>query len=499
MSGKHFFTGQVLCSSTCPIEHIDIPGDDDENTIKEPERGWPDASLSALNNLQADKSEWLSDTAIEVAVREYHAGLAPAVQRRVDVQHKLIDAEVFVPGRRGEDALSKLVARKRDRLWRAMREAEYSIFPVNTRGNHWVTVVLHKELCQDNTSAGAGAGAGSEDTGAGKKQQHYGHVTGMAVVDPFRDSQRVALVTSRMESLLKRAAGFTFAEDYQRSIWSPHQPDISSCGPRSYWCAKQLLDRVQALYEAGRFYDETFWDHLSGWFDEAFVRGEMIGRAAWAGVKDMDYRARVAVECVNRVRRYGDRSVNPKWRSAAQTVKPTSSSSSRAYEKRPRDEPPQGEEPAPKRRSYTGPPASLRPGAQLPRLTEEERRRAAERLPSAMAVDNNAYTLSTGQPHKHAVASLAKPVQQSGVSNVARDLSHPADSSKKKSPTWAAASGSGDADMTWSSQIDDEEAEGFAEVVALLYDPDGNLLDAAQTQRPSEDDPVTGFNWAETF
>jgi len=479
MSGIHFFTGQVICSPTCPIEHIDIPGD----RIKAPEEGWPD--ISGLNNLQASNTQWLSDSAIEAAVREYHSGLAPDVQSWIDVTLPLINSEVFFPGQQGEDALVKFIYRRRDRMYRAMKQKEYSIFPVNTQGNHWVTVVLHKELSADTDAKGKGKG---------KNKKTYSRIGQMAVIDPFRDDGRIALVTSRMESILRGAAGFQFSENFSRTIWCPHQPDGTSCGPRSYWCAKQLMDRIQGFYESGYFYNERFWGDLSGWFNEDFVRGEMIGRTAWAGVKAMGYNARLAIECVNRVKNYGDRSPDPTWLSAATTMKP--SNNHLAYEKRRADKPPP-EEPTPRRRRLAdpGPPPRLVPGVDLPRETGEDALPLVGRIPSAMEVDNSAQELASDQPHRHAVAKTPKR-EDDDVADMLEDVRLPADSPRRRAPTWSPVPRSSD---PYSNPfMPPREPEEYASVVDQLYDPNGNPF--VEQPEASEEDPFIGpFSWGETF
>jgi hypothetical protein len=189
-------------------------------------------------------------------------------------------------------------------MYRAIKAKEYSIWPINTGGNHWVTVVLHKRRGPDR----------SDDN-----KQAWVRITEMAVIDSFRNSTTIKMVHTQIRKLLE-AGNFTFAPKYERKVWSPLQRDSSSCGPRSYWCAKQFMDRISRLTEDDIDYHEGLWVDLSGWFDEDFVRGEMIGRAAWDAVRAMDYNARVAIECVNRVRKHDDAS--SAWKNAGRLLRP---------------------------------------------------------------------------------------------------------------------------------------------------------------------------------
>ncbi|KAI3318798.1 hypothetical protein HD806DRAFT_302841 [Xylariaceae sp. AK1471] len=298
MSGINYRTGQNLCSPTCPVEHIDIPS----NRIRKPANGWP--SIGGLHSLQYSRDTWLNDEAILVANKVYHSSLPKDVRDQIDITQPGIDARVFYSGRTGVDALYNVLKGPLTRMYKTIKAKEYNIWPINTNGNHWVTVIIHKKQRPD------------KDNG---NKQAWTHITEMAVVDPYRSGATMNMVHTQIRKLLE-AGKFTFALDYERKVWSSLQRDASSCGPRSYWCAKQFMDRILWLYESKSSYNENLWDDLSGWFDEDFVRGEMIGRAAWNAIRDMNYNARVAIECVNRVRKHD--AISDKWKNAGQLMRP---------------------------------------------------------------------------------------------------------------------------------------------------------------------------------
>ncbi|KAI0873276.1 hypothetical protein GGS24DRAFT_501979 [Hypoxylon argillaceum] len=298
MSGRKYRTGQNLCSASCPVNHIAIPA----NELQEPRGGWPD--IRGLHSLNYSRDAWLAGDAIEVSIGEVINGLPRELKERIDLAIPGVDPRVWHKGPDGYDALMRALKSPARRAFRKMRTTEYSFLPICTDGNHWVLVVIHK-LQRPILDDPAG---GSE----------WSHVAQMGVFDSYRDTVRVKMVQERMREWLERSGGFTFAPTYKKTAWVPMQNDINSCGPRAYWVAKQFLARLLRLYERSKFYESTIWKDFSGWFNEDFERGEMMGRCAWAAVRAMDYRARVAVECVNQVREY--QRPNAAWQDAGELM-----------------------------------------------------------------------------------------------------------------------------------------------------------------------------------
>ncbi|TGJ79257.1 hypothetical protein E0Z10_g9509 [Xylaria hypoxylon] len=303
-------TAQNVCSASCPIQHIAIP----MNQIKAPSNSWPD--VRGLHSLNYSRDKWLAGDAIEVAIATYTRGLPQALQEKIGLGIPGVNPKVWHRGSAGNDALNMAIKTPARRGLARLRTTEYSILPVCTDSDHWVLVVLHKER---------------RPTGPGNKIE-WSHIAQVAVLDPYRDSARMRMVDERMQAWLKQAGKFTYSNNYRRVVWIPMQKDTTSCGPRAYWHAKQLLDRLLELHESGVDYSDYVWKDLSGWFNEDFVRGEMAGRCAWDGVRAMDYNARISIECVNRVKEY-DR---PKgaWKKAGELMKPADFSQMKP-EKRP--------------------------------------------------------------------------------------------------------------------------------------------------------------------
>lgn len=274
-------TGQNVCSAGCPIDHIDPALD----KIQEPSNSWPD--IRGLHSLNHMRDAWLVGDAIEVSIKMYVSGLPSALQDKIWVGIPGVDAQVWHMGAEGRDALLRAIKTPARRAFRMFKMTEYSILPICTNGNHWVLAIVHKN---------------QRPAATGGENKEWSHVAQVAVLDPFRSSARTRMVQARLREWLEKAGKFTFAADYEKTVWIPLQKDHTSCGPRAYWASKQILDRLLVFHENHLDYEPRLWAGLSGWFNEDFVRAEMMGRCAWAGVRAMDYKARIAIECVNEVK-----------------------------------------------------------------------------------------------------------------------------------------------------------------------------------------------------
>ncbi|KAI1432500.1 hypothetical protein GGR50DRAFT_591666 [Xylaria sp. CBS 124048] len=306
-------TSQNLCSATCPVDHI-AP---ESTAIKEPSGSWPD--IRGFNSLNYSRTAWLSGDAIEVSLAVYKESLPRRLQEKIDIVIPGVDPKVWSTGNVGAQALKEAIQHPAKRALARMKRTEYSFIPICTNGDHWVLVVIHKEHPREVAPGSAEAA-------------EYSHVAQIAVLDPFHDAQRLNMVHRQMKDWLHRAGGLSFSPFHRRPVWIPSQHDGTSCGPRVYWNAKQIIDRLLELHELESSYDENIWRPLSGWFNEHFVRGEMLGRCAWEGIRAMDYKARMAIECVNRVRQNGAKTA--KWERADKLMAPPDLSAA-VPEKRP--------------------------------------------------------------------------------------------------------------------------------------------------------------------
>ncbi|KAI0545579.1 hypothetical protein F4679DRAFT_457944 [Xylaria curta] len=300
---------RVLCSASCPVNHIDNAS---RITKKE---GWPD--IRGLNSLNASRTSWLAADAIEKSIAVYVRGFPDALQGMIGLEMLTLNPLIwYMPNPsqslhhaqhlRGREFLQKSIMSPPRRLVSRLKRTEYSIFPLCVNNNHWVLVVLHKSQVPS---------ANDPST------REWSKIVQATVIDPQRSTVTVDFVHSTMRSWFTHAAGFTFAPDYVKNVWVPLQRDNNSCGPRAYWNAKQILDRLLELHENGLNYDASLWSEFSGWFNEGFVREEMRGRCAAAAVQEMEYGARVAVEVVNQTREFSASGGTAAW-GLAQMLKP---------------------------------------------------------------------------------------------------------------------------------------------------------------------------------
>ncbi|KAI1407911.1 hypothetical protein F5Y13DRAFT_173763 [Hypoxylon sp. FL1857] len=277
---------QVLCTDPgttrgdCRIAHIELPPIGGKGLATTKENG----AVRGLSSLLANREEWLTDDAIYKALRPVHDGLPRSVRSRITIPVVEITG-LFVEGDRNYDDLISAPkgGRRYGRVFQQFKETEYSLWPINFAGNHWELVFIHKKRVD-----------GGE----------WSHILHIAVIDGWRDEstrRRKAFVDARLRRLFEKF-NFTFEPNCERNVWAPWQKDTWSCGLRAYWAAKQMMSRILQHHEEGSSYDEELWLPLSGWFNPDFVRWEMIGLNAYHCVKELDYRARVAVELVNQVR-----------------------------------------------------------------------------------------------------------------------------------------------------------------------------------------------------
>ncbi|KAI0487719.1 hypothetical protein F4859DRAFT_267674 [Xylaria cf. heliscus] len=293
---------RVLCTSTCPVHHIETGLD----RLKPPPAGWPD--IRGLNSLNASRNTWLTEAAIETSINTYIRGLPGGLQDMIGDGSFGLNPLIWSQNAQGRDQLARAIASPSRRTIRRLKAKEYYIGGVCCEGNHWVLVILHMNQA-------------SNPDDASKKE--WSRVVQAAVLDPYRSTSNTEFVHKTLREWMTRAGKFTFAPNYRKTVWVPLQRDGHSCGPRAYWHAKQLLDRLLELHENGVNYDPSLWGDLSGWFNESFVRDEMRGRCAAAAVREMDYNARVAVEIVNKTAEFGEPIKNKSsWKSARDMMRP---------------------------------------------------------------------------------------------------------------------------------------------------------------------------------
>jgi hypothetical protein len=115
-----------------------------------------------------------------------------------------------------------------------------------------------------------------------------------------------------------------------------------------------------------------------------------------------------------------------------------------------------------------------------------------------MEVDNSAQELASDQPHLHAVAKAPRREEDS-VAAMLEDIRLPADSPRRRAPTWSPVPRSSD---PYSNPfVPPREPEDYTAVLDQIYDPAGNPLAVPpEATEENEEDPFSGsFSWGEVF
>lgn len=292
-----------MCRSKteCEIEHLALPEKKDYPALSD--TAWDAGRL--LSQLQYSRTSVITWESMRIALHAYHQTLPATVQHQILV-HVGNYPHIFGDTGRGNAEWVQDCTRALGFLSTSFAAHEYVIWPFFDEYNHWVTAIIRM-------------------TKAKPSDETRTHVAQISLVDPLRDqrsSRRVGVFKARLLLILRQTLNFSLAPSTSRwqDVWTPtqHSDVNNSSGPRVYWACKETMRRILEMYEAGVGYHESLWNDHSGWFHEAMVRQEIIGSHAWLAIEGMDYRGRVAVEAINRVRKDRD---SP-WEEAGGRMRP---------------------------------------------------------------------------------------------------------------------------------------------------------------------------------
>lgn len=215
-----------------------------------------------------------------------------------------------------------------DRMFRNMKLCQYLFWPINTGQNHYVTLIM--VLGKDPAAVKA-----RQDYMKIPAHVHsevlntpvpYDQVLQWSVVDPKRgelDSkgkqlnqrerdrhdQRVHRVRRRVRRILTQGGFNMSAAVYSQSTGSPAHtlpwvpPQLAgddwSSGMRAFALIRKQCDMIVDFHCAEVPFDEAyFWERSPGWLNPHQVRHEMMGLLAVNCVRDMRWKARLAIEPV---------------------------------------------------------------------------------------------------------------------------------------------------------------------------------------------------------
>ncbi|KAI0844284.1 hypothetical protein F5Y00DRAFT_274161 [Daldinia vernicosa] len=270
---------QILCGTQgsdqgqCRQRHIELPG----SNLPTPPNGWPD--IRGLNQLQASREEWLNGDALDKALKVYHNSLPKLARDLIHIADTSIEGIFGTSTKAFEDIL----ARNYNRFCRSLRRTEYTLWPMNIHGNHWELGVIRKE-------------------NPNNENEGWTRIVQVGIIDSWEDTKRgprKQFAEGRLKKFLKKNK-FTFDRHHRRDVSTDRQLDMWSCGLRTFWAARHIMDRIVAMTRGDTYhYNETLWEDMAGWFNPDLVRWEMIGLTAYDAVREMGYRARIAVEVVS--------------------------------------------------------------------------------------------------------------------------------------------------------------------------------------------------------
>ncbi|KAI0376757.1 hypothetical protein F5Y04DRAFT_265681 [Hypomontagnella monticulosa] len=290
MAGHLNYTpAQVVCNrgGTCPIQHLISP---EKKAIPKPKE-WPD--LRGLNALQASREEWVNGDAIDKALTMVHLGLHADVKGRIQVIdtniRNMFNLNITASK---PDEFENILNANYPRWFALFSTTEFTLWPINFDSCHWVLCVMRK----------------TNPTG---KKGGWNHITHFCILDSWvgwadhDDATRRRFLEQRIKRFVSKL-GFMVAAEARREVWVPRQLDYWSCGLRTYWAARRMMDRIREL-ELGEYTDqEALWRPLTGGVDCDFVRWEMIGLNISAAIRQMGYGGRAAIEIVSQVRAGGE-------------------------------------------------------------------------------------------------------------------------------------------------------------------------------------------------
>ncbi|KAI0967245.1 hypothetical protein F4678DRAFT_475449 [Xylaria arbuscula] len=271
--------------------------------------------LYALNSLQLRRGWPLEPLNVQIPMEYLCDNLPPGARDLIGIG-VCGSTYVFNCDEEVVDRRIRKMYRKWPGFWNIFRTSEYVFWPIEAERGHFVTAIFHMEngLMDDPDYDSDG------DPGAAIPQvrnPQFNIVGAWSVVDGQRGAvelERLARVRERIQSIFTNE-GFLFIDgsfmqhqgdngEQWNEPWVPRPSpgDDWSSGIRSFALVRQLIQRVLDTYCLQGAYDDDFFHRPTcGWINVDQVRHEMMGICAINVIEDMDWNARLAVECIQRI------------------------------------------------------------------------------------------------------------------------------------------------------------------------------------------------------
>ncbi|KAH8163394.1 hypothetical protein CIB48_g4850 [Xylaria polymorpha] len=279
--------------------------------------------LYALNSLQLHRGRPLEQLTLQIPLEYLVDNLPPGARSQVGIP---VGGTPYIFNCPDADVLRRIQKhyRRWPGFWDTFRDSEYVFWPIEVEGGYFVTAIFHmrKGMMDDPTFDAHG------DPNVDIPQvphPHFNYVEAWSVVDPQRGEASQARVT-RVKDRIERTfevEGITFGHlayqeqyfperEWRAMPWVPPPSDGDdwSSGIRSFALVRQLIQRVVDSYCNQVGYEPNFFiEPTSGWLDVDQVRHEMMGICAINALEDMNWNARLAVECIEEISTLA--SINP--------------------------------------------------------------------------------------------------------------------------------------------------------------------------------------------
>ncbi|KAK7917311.1 hypothetical protein PG985_010919 [Apiospora marii] len=243
--------------------------------------------VQGLNNLQHSSRGQLLAASIAIPTKHWLDFIPPSAEDKIDylTPHELEFHQLFNRGSGAwwRNTMNNITAdlSTMTRLFGSFFEREYSIFNWNT-GGHWGSSLIHKQRGKDG---------------------RWNRIAHIAVLDPLQSNDTIQFVHARLRAVL-RSIGCTIARgEIERTFWFPRQRDGYSCGVYAANLNRILIDRIADLYlpsGPNAYNDAALWQPAREYFDPRQFQGEMQGLVGLTLVRELEYKARLAVAIVDK-------------------------------------------------------------------------------------------------------------------------------------------------------------------------------------------------------
>ncbi|KAK5634061.1 hypothetical protein RRF57_009775 [Xylaria bambusicola] len=270
----------------------------------------------ALNSLQLRREWALEPLSVQIPIEYLRDNLPPDARKLVGIAI-CGSPYIFSCNHDVIDRRTRKLYRVWPEFWETFRTSEYVFWPIEVTKGYFVTAVFHMEkgvmIDPDYDPEND-----PFDSPPIVPSPEYSVIGAWSIVDGQRSEEaqeRLEHVRICIEDILEWE-GITFDDDafmvhegrdgeQWNEPWvpppNPGEEEWSS-GIRAFALVRQLIQRVLDTYCSQGEYSEAFFRQPTcGWINVDQVRYEMMGICAINSIEDMNWNARLAVECIESI------------------------------------------------------------------------------------------------------------------------------------------------------------------------------------------------------